>query len=120
MYVTNFFFLVEQEHPNLTKSERKKLCSLMDCRKLSAEACAHAVQNERLPLRMVVQVLFYEQARASATSVHDNCSGGSYGSSRSAATTNTTDDNWDAATLPTVQDLDSFKSMKLVAGPSGS
>lgn len=36
----------------------------MDCRKLSAEACAHAVQNERLPMRVVVQVLFFEQVRA--------------------------------------------------------
>lgn len=36
----------------------------MDCRKLSVEACAHAVQNERLPMRVVVQVLFFEQVRA--------------------------------------------------------
>ena len=33
----------------------------MDCQKLSLEACTHAVQNERLPLRVVVQVLFFEQ-----------------------------------------------------------
>ncbi|ONK60008.1 uncharacterized protein A4U43_C08F13240 [Asparagus officinalis] len=70
-----------KEHPSLSKSEKKKICSLMDCRKLSADACAHVVQNERLPLRMVVQVLFYEQARASLN-VHETGSGGSYGSSR--------------------------------------
>lgn len=63
----------------------------------------HAVQNERLPLRVVVQVLFFEQVRAAASSgsstpdlpkaIKDlNC--GSYGSSRS-ATTNT-DEDWDA------------------------
>lgn len=113
--------VVGQGHPSLSKGERKKLCSLMDCGKLSADACAHAVQNERLPLRMVVQVLFHEQARASAaTSGHDNGSGGSYGSSRSAATTNATDDTWDAAAMPTAQDLDTFKSMKLAAGARGS
>lgn len=37
------------------------MCRLMDCQKLSLEACAHAAQNERLPLRAIVQVLFFEQ-----------------------------------------------------------
>ncbi|KAK9751094.1 hypothetical protein RND81_02G241400 [Saponaria officinalis] len=50
-------------HPELTKSERKRLCRVLDCKKLSMEACMHAAQNELLPLRVVVQVLFYEQAR---------------------------------------------------------
>ncbi|XP_072967387.1 BTB/POZ domain-containing protein At1g30440-like [Typha angustifolia] len=48
-------------HPWLTESEREELCRLMDCQKLSLEACTHAAQNERLPLRVVVQVLFFEQ-----------------------------------------------------------
>ncbi|KAI4997926.1 hypothetical protein ZWY2020_053268 [Hordeum vulgare] len=52
-----------KEHPSLSKSEKKRLCGLMDCKKLSQEACMHAVQNERLPLRVVVQVLFFEQVR---------------------------------------------------------
>lgn len=43
--------------------ERKKICSLMDCQKLSREACAHAAQNDRLPVQTVVQVLYYEQQR---------------------------------------------------------
>ncbi|MFQ6637373.1 hypothetical protein Gotur_013706 [Gossypium turneri] len=54
-------------HPELNKSERKRLCRILDCRKLSVEACMHAAQNEKLPLRVVVQVLFFEQARAAAT-----------------------------------------------------
>lgn len=33
----------------------------MDCRKLTLEGCTHAAQNERLPLRVVIQVLFLEQ-----------------------------------------------------------
>lgn len=52
-----------KEHPGLTKSERKKICRLMDCKKLSMDACMHAAQNERLPLRVVVQVLFFEHVR---------------------------------------------------------
>ncbi|KAL0408562.1 UNVERIFIED_CONTAM: BTB/POZ domain-containing protein, partial [Sesamum radiatum] len=51
-------------HPELNKSERKRLCRILDCKKLSVEACMHAAQNEMLPLRVVVQVLFFEQARA--------------------------------------------------------
>ncbi|MBA0861926.1 hypothetical protein Goshw_002616 [Gossypium schwendimanii] len=54
-------------HPELNKSERKRLCRILDYRKLSVEACMHAAQNEKLPLRVVVQVLFFEQARAAAT-----------------------------------------------------
>uniref|UniRef100_A0ACD6A5T8 Uncharacterized protein n=1 Tax=Avena sativa TaxID=4498 RepID=A0ACD6A5T8_AVESA len=51
-------------HPDLSKVEKRKICSLMDVRKLSKEASIHAAQNDRLPLRVVVQVLFFEQMRA--------------------------------------------------------
>ncbi|KAE8695960.1 BTB/POZ domain-containing protein [Hibiscus syriacus] len=50
-------------HPTISDLERKKVCSLMDCQKLSREACAHAAQNDRLPVQTVVQVLYYEQQR---------------------------------------------------------
>ncbi|XP_031406126.1 BTB/POZ domain-containing protein At1g30440 [Punica granatum] len=50
-----------KSHPWLSESEREQLCRLMDCQKLSIEACTHAAQNERLPLRIIVQVLFFEQ-----------------------------------------------------------
>jgi NPH3 family len=107
----------KQEHPNISKGEKKKLCSLLDYRRLSADACAHAVQNDRLPLRLVVQVLFHEQSRASASASvssgsnrADNSSSViSYGSSRSAATTLTTttttteDDSWDGS-IPSIED----------------
>ncbi|XP_008775449.2 BTB/POZ domain-containing protein At5g03250-like [Phoenix dactylifera] len=52
-----------KSHPWLTESEREQLCRLMNCQKLSLEACTHAAQNERLPLRVVVQVVFFEQLR---------------------------------------------------------
>ncbi|XP_065849287.1 BTB/POZ domain-containing protein NPY1 [Euphorbia lathyris] len=55
-----------REHPDLTKAERKKICGLMDVKKLTMDASMHAAQNDHLPLRVVVQVLFFEQVRASA------------------------------------------------------
>ncbi|KAJ9177181.1 hypothetical protein P3X46_012422 [Hevea brasiliensis] len=48
-------------HPWISKAEQEKICGVMDCQKLTLEACTHAAQNERLPLRAVVQVLFFEQ-----------------------------------------------------------
>lgn len=50
-------------HLELSKAEKKRLCRVLDCRKLSPEVRAHAVRNERLPLRTVVQVLYFEQER---------------------------------------------------------
>lgn len=48
-------------HPWISEAEREKICGILDCQKLTLEACTHAAQNERLPLRAVVQVLFFEQ-----------------------------------------------------------
>ncbi|KAK1296373.1 BTB/POZ domain-containing protein [Acorus calamus] len=48
-------------HPELNKAEKKRLCSVLDCRKLSKDARMHAIRNDRLPLRTVVQLLFIEQ-----------------------------------------------------------
>ncbi|KAA8536269.1 hypothetical protein F0562_028747 [Nyssa sinensis] len=104
-----------KEHPGISKSDRKRICRLMDCKKLSVDACLHAVQNERLPLRVVVQVLFFEQVRAAAssgTSTPDlpkgikDLNSGSHGSSRS-ATTNTEED-WDA--VATAEELKALKA----------
>ncbi|XP_028768348.1 BTB/POZ domain-containing protein At5g66560-like isoform X2 [Neltuma alba] len=48
-------------HPRTSEAERERICGLLDCQKLTLEACTHAAQNERLPLRAVIQVLFFEQ-----------------------------------------------------------
>ncbi|XP_015873541.3 BTB/POZ domain-containing protein At3g44820 [Ziziphus jujuba] len=48
-------------HPWLSEKEKEELCNIIDFQKLSIDACAHASQNERLPLRIVLQVLFFEQ-----------------------------------------------------------
>ncbi|CAA0370116.1 unnamed protein product [Arabidopsis thaliana] len=78
-----------KEHSGISKSEKKRICGLMDCRKLSAGACEHAVQNERLPMRVIVQVLFFEQIRANGSST-------GYSTPELTTTTlNTEDDEWD-------------------------
>ncbi|ANM69973.1 NPH3 domain [Arabidopsis thaliana x Arabidopsis arenosa] len=59
-------------HPNMSDVERKKVCSLMDCQKLSREACAHAAQNDRLPVQTIVQVLYYEQQRLRGEVTNDS------------------------------------------------
>lgn len=60
----NFEFIYNsQAHPALSDMERKKVCSVMDCQKLSQEACSHAAQNDRLHVQTVVQVIYYEQQR---------------------------------------------------------
>jgi hypothetical protein len=120
-----------KEHPGLTKGEKKRLCGLMDCKKLSPEASMHAVQNERLPLRVVVQVLFFEQVRAassaSAAAAADmppaarsllprEQDGNSYGSSRSTATE---DDQWAPPPTTTSVDVTSFRSMSLANNKNG-
>ncbi|KAK4781079.1 hypothetical protein SAY87_017185 [Trapa incisa] len=48
-------------HPWISDSDREYICGMIDCQKLTLEACTHAAQNERLPLRAVVQVLLFEQ-----------------------------------------------------------
>ncbi|KAL3850972.1 hypothetical protein ACJIZ3_012854 [Penstemon smallii] len=60
----NIYF---KEHPDLSKAAKKQLCRVLDCQKLSPEVRAHAVRNERLPLRTVVQVLFFEQEKSNMT-----------------------------------------------------
>ncbi|KAK6118175.1 hypothetical protein DH2020_048076 [Rehmannia glutinosa] len=50
-------------HPMMNEHECKKLCKFIDCQKLSQEACNHAAQNDRLPVHLVVRVLYFEQLR---------------------------------------------------------
>uniref|UniRef100_A0A0E0I2X0 NPH3 domain-containing protein n=2 Tax=Oryza TaxID=4527 RepID=A0A0E0I2X0_ORYNI len=49
------------EHPGLSGDEKASLCGHLECRKLSHEACIQAVQNDRMPLRLIVQALFVQQ-----------------------------------------------------------
>ncbi|XP_038689700.1 BTB/POZ domain-containing protein At5g47800-like isoform X2 [Tripterygium wilfordii] len=54
-----------KEHPDMSKADKKDVCRILDCQKLSPEVRAHAIKNERLPLRTVVQILFFEQEKGS-------------------------------------------------------
>ncbi|XP_031260708.1 BTB/POZ domain-containing protein At5g17580-like [Pistacia vera] len=50
-----------EKHKYLTEIEREEICKVLDWEKMSVEACEHAAKNERLPLRVIVQVLFVTQ-----------------------------------------------------------
>ncbi|GMI68003.1 hypothetical protein HRI_000469600 [Hibiscus trionum] len=61
---------LKHDHPNVRIVDKKRLCRMLNCQKLSPEVRAHAVNNERLPLGTVVQVLFFEQERGSWVTTH--------------------------------------------------
>lgn len=48
-------------HPHISQQERLSLCKSLNCQKLSQGTCIHAVQNELMPLRMIVQAMFVQQ-----------------------------------------------------------
>ncbi|KAF8106647.1 hypothetical protein N665_0136s0019 [Sinapis alba] len=70
-------------HPNIKDSERYRLCKTISCQKLSQDASSHAAQNERLPIQIAVQVLFYEQTRLKNTMTSGGAGSGACGSSQS-------------------------------------
>lgn len=48
-------------HPGLSEEDRLAVCTVLNCQKLSQEACVHAVQSELMPLRLIVQAMFTQQ-----------------------------------------------------------
>ncbi|KAI3781697.1 hypothetical protein L2E82_11719 [Cichorium intybus] len=62
-----------QAHPNLDEIEREKVCSSMDPLKLSMEARAHASQNKRLPLQIVLHTLYYDELQIRSTGQSTPC-----------------------------------------------
>ncbi|KAJ7542376.1 hypothetical protein O6H91_10G103700 [Diphasiastrum complanatum] len=58
LYRTISIFL--KAHPQTSQEERSLVCRSLNCQKLSQEACIHAVQNEFMPLRMIVQAMFVQ------------------------------------------------------------
>ncbi|KAI3509646.1 hypothetical protein L1887_25082 [Cichorium endivia] len=50
-----------QMHPELSQDEKSTVCKYLNCQKLSQEVCVEAVQNELMPLRLIVQALFVQQ-----------------------------------------------------------
>lgn len=65
------------KHRYLSESEREEVCQVLDCSRMTAEACEHAAQNARLPLRIVVQVLFAAQLKLRDAIIPDEEGGGS-------------------------------------------
>lgn len=51
-------------HPQMSDQERQNICRTLNCQKLSKQICVHAVQNDLLPLRMIVQAMFMHQLHA--------------------------------------------------------
>jgi hypothetical protein len=108
--------LCVQAHPGLTEEEKEKMSGVVDGRKLTLEACTHAAQNERLPLRTVVQVLFFEQLqlrRAIARTIVAN-EDGAAGSGEEGGRSDGGGGTWRAATARGNQmlrlDMDSMRS----------
>ncbi|GKV18383.1 hypothetical protein SLEP1_g28777 [Rubroshorea leprosula] len=48
-------------HKDISQEERGMVCKYLNCQQLSQEACIEAVQNELMPLRLIVQALFVQQ-----------------------------------------------------------
>ncbi|XP_077216592.1 phototropic-responsive NPH3 family protein [Tasmannia lanceolata] len=49
------------KHPQISNEEKTSVCKYLNCQKLSQETCIEAVQNELMPLRLIVQALFVQQ-----------------------------------------------------------
>eukprot|EP01018_Ginkgo_biloba_P017576 Gb_32071 [translate_table: standard] len=58
-------------HPHISQQERYSVCKFLSCQKLSQETCIHAVQNELMPLRLIVQAMFMQQLHTRQV-VHSN------------------------------------------------
>ncbi|CAN0897494.1 BTB/POZ domain-containing protein At5g48130 [Linum grandiflorum] len=50
-----------QAHRDISQDEKAAVCKYLNCQNLSQEACVEAVQNDMLPLRLIVQILFVQQ-----------------------------------------------------------
>lgn len=49
-----------QHHPQLSDQQKEQLGQLIDIQNLSKDVCREVVQNEKLPLRIMVKALFFE------------------------------------------------------------
>ncbi|VFQ75859.1 unnamed protein product [Cuscuta campestris] len=58
-----------EKHEWLNEREREAVCGVVDCSRMSEEAREHAARNQRMPLRLVVQVLFLSQMKLRDTIV---------------------------------------------------
>ncbi|XP_028803113.1 BTB/POZ domain-containing protein At5g48130-like [Neltuma alba] len=54
-------------HKEISQEEKGAICKNLSCQKLSQETCIEAVQNELMPLRLIVQALFVQQLNTHQT-----------------------------------------------------
>ncbi|KAK0589243.1 hypothetical protein LWI29_011522 [Acer saccharum] len=50
-----------QARKQISQEEKGSVCKYLNCQKLSQESCIEAVQNDMMPLRLIVQALFVQQ-----------------------------------------------------------
>ncbi|XP_076896152.1 BTB/POZ domain-containing protein At5g48130-like [Bidens hawaiensis] len=50
-----------QVHTELSQDEKNMVCKYLNCQKLSNEVCIEVVQNELMPLRLIVQAFYVQQ-----------------------------------------------------------
>lgn len=65
-----------QSHTNLSQEEKGAVCKHLNCQKLSQQVCIEAVQNEVMPLRLMVQALLVQQLNTQQAFKHSfryNC-----------------------------------------------
>lgn len=48
-------------HPQISDTDKTNICSILNCQKLSQDIRFHAIQNEWMPLRMIVQAMYMHQ-----------------------------------------------------------
>ncbi|GLJ53570.1 hypothetical protein SUGI_1142810 [Cryptomeria japonica] len=48
-------------HSQISETDRTNICKMLNCQRLSEEVCFHAVRNEFMPLRMIVQAICVHQ-----------------------------------------------------------
>ncbi|XP_074286353.1 phototropic-responsive NPH3 family protein NPY1 [Silene latifolia] len=89
-----------KEHPDLTKAQKKQICGLLNVKKFTMDASMHAAQNERLPLRVVVQVLYFEQMRVATTTQPLSTT-----SNNTSSSTPNEEEEWDRRTLGSCKSL---------------
>ncbi|OVA09377.1 BTB/POZ-like [Macleaya cordata] len=52
---------LKENNEKIREEEKTRICSSVDCNKLSSQLIIHAVQNPRMPLRFIVRAMLVEQ-----------------------------------------------------------
>ncbi|CAN6475443.1 unnamed protein product [Victoria cruziana] len=61
-------------HGYLTEPEKERVCQMLDSQNLTWEACAHAMMNQRMPVRVLANIIFVGQLHLRNTIVDNDIS----------------------------------------------